>query len=232
VPTGVVEHEVDRFPRLGGHFFGHHIEENLKHFGVAMVHNQTNKLTAGRLDRTDNIPPQMAAKITLRRATAALDPAATWTGIALEAGFVSEENSGIGIIQSRCEFDDTLLAFGDPFFLVGRFWHGPWDAACIVVFVEVTDQGAIRNVEGALLLEPTAKFDGGPMKLASEGRVIDEGENLSGDRGGRDKTWSAASWTVGYTVDALLVEARDPKPQATFAASAVAQNEVERDADE
>lgn len=47
VPAGVVEHQMDLFAFLGGHFFGHGIEEGLKDFGVAVGDDLADELAAG-----------------------------------------------------------------------------------------------------------------------------------------------------------------------------------------
>lgn len=109
---------------------------------------------------------------------------------------------------------------------------GGYSEAGVVMFVKITDEGAVGNVEGFFLTKPAAELDGGPVELARECGIVHDGQDFRLDVGGSEFARSSVPGAVGEPVDALLIDARDPESQAALAAAAVAENQIVGDSNE
>lgn len=67
--------------------------------------------------------------------------------------------------------DELLVkcfSFGLTCFFVGRLGHWPRDAASVVLLVQIAQKGGVSEVDGAVVFEPTAELESGPVELIGE----------------------------------------------------------------
>lgn len=115
----------------------------MKNQGVAVRHDEANELTVSRIDRADDVFSDVAAIVSLGRARASFYPALTRARVAFEACFVSEKDGSFGLINERKELKGKDFALFFPIVAIGWLRHWAWDAAGVVVLVEVADEGGV-----------------------------------------------------------------------------------------
>ena len=99
MPARVIEHEAEALTFLLRDLLGHRVEKGLEYFGIAMRHDETHELTAGRAHCTDDILTKMTAIVSLGRSGTSLGPSLPGAWITFKSCFIAKENLYFGIFQ-------------------------------------------------------------------------------------------------------------------------------------
>ncbi len=68
------------------------------------------------------------------------------------------------------------------------------------MLVEVADQRAVGDVKWLFLTQPAAELDGGPVELAGQGGIVDDGQDLGLDGGGGEFARTADAGPIGEAI--------------------------------
>ena len=152
VPTRVVQNQNASSLRHGGDFFRHCIQEHLEDISIAMRDNQADELSTSWIDRTDDILPDVFSEVSLGDPFSSLCPLSPGPRVAFKSRFVAEKQIATLILNELEKFSGKDLPLVFPCFPIRRLRHGAWDLELVIVFMEVSHQGAVGDDEVLLRL--------------------------------------------------------------------------------
>ena len=117
-----------------------------------MRDNQADELSTSRIDRTDDILPDVFSELSLRNAFSSLCPLSPGPRVAFKSRFVAEKQIAFPILDEPEKLPGKALALVFPCFSIRRLRHRVWNLELVIVFIEVSHQGAVCDDEILLCL--------------------------------------------------------------------------------
>jgi hypothetical protein len=211
-------------------FLGHRIQEGLKHFGVAVRHDQADEASGSGIDGPDDISSHMPSVVSLGGPGTSLDPALSGSWIPFKPSFITEEHFDLRVLQQFQKLGNELFALLQPSLLVRRFWNRTGDSPGVIVFMEVAQKCSVTDLQIAFLLEPATQARDRPVVPISTAWIIDHGQDLFGNLLGRKSPGSSRFGAIGDAVDTGIIETFDPELKATLGDARMLPGQFERPA--
>ena len=183
--------------------------------------DEAGQLAVRGVDRCGHVLPDRAAVVGPGGPGPALHPALAGRGSPSKPASSPKKRFHPGVGEQIDEFTGECLALLGSRVLCpaararagGWAWRNPARG--------VAHEGGIGKAGVAVLAQPSAKFDRGPVVLPGWRGIVDNRECLLPDRFRREVPRTARAGAVGVALNAGAVEATDPLPKAALADAAV-----------
>lgn len=216
MPTSVVENQ---FAAASGHWWNllcHRVEKDLENVAVAMRNDQTDELSSSWGNRTDHVLPDVFSEVSLSDPFSSLCPLSPGPRVTFKSRFVSEKQITALILNELEKIPGKALALIFPCFPIRRLRHRARNLELIIVLMEVSHQGAVRDDQILLCFQPTDKLGYRPMRFIRSRWIVQNREDDLGNRLLGNGSRSSRFWPIGQSVDPLFIESRDPELKASF----------------